>query len=306
MLDWDDLRFFLAVVRAGSLSAAARTLAVTQPTVGRRIAALERKLGAKLFLQSPSGQTPSKTGQMISSYAEQMEVEALSAERIASGRDAGLRGRVCITASEWMIGRVLGPLVGPFLAQHRELELDLLADERLLSLLRREADIALRISRFEQQDVVQREVGVVSFGLYAADTYLAQHGMPDFARQCQGHSLVAMSEHLKKIPDVDWLPSFASRARIAVRTNGREPMASMAAAGFGLACLPRFIGDHSPSLRLLPTPTPGPERRLWLGTSADARSVPRVKATAAFLSAAIGRLRTMLCPTVGGAKVSAK
>jgi DNA-binding transcriptional LysR family regulator len=296
MLDWDDLRFFLAVTRAGSLSAASRSLEVAQPTVGRRITALERKLGAKLFSPSPAGQLLSRTGRMILAHAEQMESGALAAERVASGRDAGLRGRVTITSSEWLIGSVLGPLLGPFLAQHPDLEFDLAADVRHLSLLRREADIALRPSRFEQQNVVQRVAGAIAFGLYAADSYLATNGMPDFLRQCEGHSLIAMSEELKKIPDLDWLPTVAARARVIVRTNGREPMVAMASAGLGLACLPRFLGDRAPHLRLLPTPTAGPERKLWLGTTADARSVLRVKASVSFLAAALGRMRPMLCP----------
>lgn len=296
MLDWDDLRFFLAVARAGSFSAAARGLGVTQPTVGRRIAALERSLGARLFVQAPAGQSLSSTGQLMLTRAEQMETAALAAERVASGRDAGLRGRVVVTASEWLVGGVLGPMLGPLVAAHPGLEFDLVADVRHLSLVRREADIAVRPSRFEQAEVVQREVGEVAFGLYASDSYLARHGMPDFAAQCEGHVLIAMSETLRKIPDVEWLPQIVARARVAVRTNGREPMMTMAAAGLGLTCLPRFLGDRAPNLRLLPTPVPGPRRQLWLGVHRDARSVPRVRASAAFLVEGLARLAWALGP----------
>jgi DNA-binding transcriptional LysR family regulator len=296
MLDWDDLRFFLAVARDGSLSAAARTLHVAQPTVGRRIAAFEQKLGARLFVHTPSGQVVSATGRRLVAHAERMELDALAALRVATGRDVGLRGRVCITASEWLIGSVLGPLIAPLVARHPELEIELVADVRHLSLVRREADLAIRPSKFEHQEVVQRAIAVVGFGLYASDGYLSRHGAPDFARHCEGHTLVAMSESLGKIPDVDWLPTFTSRARVVVRTNGRAPMATMAAAGIGITCLPRFVGDATPGLRLLPTPTPGPERQLWLGVHRDARAVPRVKATMAFLAQSIERLRPALRP----------
>jgi DNA-binding transcriptional LysR family regulator len=105
-----------------------------------------------------------------------------------------------------------------------------------------------------------------------------------------------MSESLGKIPDLNWLPTLTAKARVVVRTNGREPMASMAAANIGIACLPRFLGDATPGLRLLATPSPGPERQLWLGTHREARSVPRLKATTAFLSEALTRLRPALCP----------
>src|SRR3954467_150330 len=251
MLDWDDLRFVLAVARAGSKSAAAQLLKVTQPTVGRRIASLETQLGAKLFDHLPTGQRLSNTGAKLIAHAERMEEEALAVERVAAGRDAGLRGRVTITASEWLIGSVLGPALSPFCIANRELELELLADVRHLSLARREADIALRPSKFTQDGVLQRQVARLGFGLYASDTYVAQYGMPDFSLDCVGHSLIAMSESLTQIPDLDWLGRRASKARVAAGTNGRAPRATMAQAGLGMACLPRFVGDATPGLRLL-------------------------------------------------------
>jgi DNA-binding transcriptional LysR family regulator len=284
--DWDDLRYFLAVARAGSLSAAARVLGVTQPTVGRRLDAFQRRLGAKLFVRTPSGQVLSKTGHRLLLHAERIELQVLAASAVTSGRDAGLRGHVRITASEWMLGSVLGPSLRPFLLRHPELELELLADVRHLNLIRHEADIAIRPSWFEQKEVVQRELAVVAFGLYASDGYLAERGAPDFSRGGEGHLVIAMSESLGKVPDVTWLPELVGSARVAVRTNGRAPMATMAAAGIGMACLPRFVGDAMPGLRLLATPNPGPERRLW----------PRLKATVAFLVEAFGRLRPALCP----------
>lgn len=296
MLDWDDLRYFLAVARAGSLSAAAHSLGVTQPTVGRRITGLQQRLGAKLFTPTLTGQALSVSGRKLLPHAERMEVEGLAAERVTSGRDAGLRGRVRITASEWLIGAVLGPLLRPFVTLHTELELELSADVRHLNLTRRDADVAIRPSRFEQPEIVQRKVGVLAFGLYASDTYLAERGAPNFEQQCEGQRLIGMSEALAKIPDLDWLPGFANKASVVVRTNGREPMARMAAAGIGMACLPRFLGDATPNLRLLATPSPGPQRELWLGCHRDVRSIPRVRACIAFLSEGLGRLGAALCP----------
>jgi len=296
MLDWDDVRFFLAVVREGSMSAAARSLRVAQPTVGRRITALEHKLGANIFVHLPRGPVLSSTGQRMLAHAEQMEQGALSVARVAAGRDVGLRGRVTITASEWLIGSVLGPALAPFSERHAELEFELLADVRHLSLARRDADIALRPSKFEQQEVVQRPVAVVAFGLYASDSYLAKYGMPDFAANCAGHRLIAMSESLTKIPDLKWLSAIAAEARVAARTNGRAPMATMAQSGIGMACLPRFVGDATPGLRFLSTPEPGPERPLFLGAHREARAIPRVRASIAFLTAAFARLKGALRP----------
>lgn len=297
MLDWDDLRFFLAVARHESMSAAARVLHVAQPTVGRRIAAFEKRLGARLFRRTGSGWALSPSGRSMLAHAEAMDAQALAAEHAASGRDAGLDGEVRITASEWMIAAVLGPRLAPLLARHPALSIDLLAEARHLNLFRREADLAVRPSRFQQQEVVQREVAVLQFGVYASDAYLARRGPPDFAGRARGHELiVAGAEMGTTIVDIDWLPPLVGAARIAARTNGRIAMANLAAAGIGLACLPCYLGDATPGLRRIPVPRPAPRRELWLGVHRAARAVRRVKAVAAFVAEVFAHLRPALDP----------
>ncbi len=303
MTQWDDIRFFLAVAREGSLTAAALVLGVTQPTAGRRISALEKRLGAKLFTSTPTGQVLSPTGKQLVSYAERMDDSALAVERLASGRDTGIRGSVRITASEWLVDRVLAPMVAPLLDRHPELTLDLVADARHFSLVRREADVALRVSRFEHQDIVERAVGVVQFGLYASDAYLARHGLPDFARQCEGHCLITMSEGLTKIPELDWLPRVAAKARVVARANGRLPMATLAARDIGMAFLPRFLGDATSGLRHLISPEPTPERRLWLAAHRDTRTVPRVKVTLATLTRGLAELEPLAAANLSPKKL---
>ncbi|MRG93068.1 LysR family transcriptional regulator [Polyangium spumosum] len=295
MLDWDDLRFFLAVARHKSLTSAARALGVAQPTVGRRIDAFEQRLGAKLFRRTPSGFALSAVGEGMLAHAERMELDALAAERAAAGRDAGLAGHLRVTASEWLAVRVLGPLLVPFLARHPAISVDLVADARWLSLPRREADIALRPAAFEHQDVFQRKVARIGFGLYASEVYLAERGVPDFEKQCEGHALVTMDDE-PPIADVAWLRSVAARAHVAARTNGREAQAAMAAAGVGLVCLPRVLGDATAGLYLLAPPSPPPERTLWLGVHRDTRAVPRVKALVTHLAGALSPLAQALRP----------
>jgi DNA-binding transcriptional LysR family regulator len=296
MLDWDDLRILLAVARHGSMSAAARVLEVAQPTVGRRLSALERKLGAKLLATTPTGRVLTATGRRMVQHAERMELDALAAERVSAGRDVGMKGSVSVTASEWMVQRLLALVVAPLLTKHPALEVELIADTRPLNLARREADLAVRPARFEHQEIIQREVAGLSFGLYASHAYLAQHGMPDFSAQCEGHTLIAMSQSLATIVDVDFLPKVAAAARVVARANGREPMMTLASVGVGLACLPRFLGDANATLRHLPTPVPAPRRSLWLGVHRDVRSVARVKAVAAQLAEGLGRLKGALEP----------
>jgi DNA-binding transcriptional LysR family regulator len=298
MLDWDDLRFFLAVARNRTMSEAARTLRVAQPTVGRRIAAFEQRLGARLLRRSAAGWVLSPAGEGMLAHAEAMEAQALAAENLAAGRDAGLDGEVRITASEWMIATVLGPRLTPFLARHPALSIDLVAEARHLNLFRREADIAVRPSKFQQLEVFQRAVAVIQFGLYASDDYLARRGAPDFATKGQGHVLVAADAGMgATIVDIAWLPPLLGSARVAARTNGRLGMAAMAAAGIGIACLPCALGDATPGLRLLRTPEPGPRRQLWLGVHRTARAVRRVKAVTDFLIDGFAHLRAALAPS---------
>lgn len=140
-------------------------------------------------------------------------------------------------------------------------------------------------------------MAVIQFGIYASDGYLAQHGLPDFTRGCEGHVLIGLTEELTGVPDRDWLPAIAARARVAVRTNGREPMATMAVAGIGITCIPRVLGDATPGLRRLVTPVAEPRRQLWVGVHREARKIPRIQAALAFVIATFERLRRTLEPS---------
>ena len=239
----------------------------------------------------------SKAGQGMLVHAEQMEAQALAAAHLVSGRDAGLDGEVRITASEWMIATVLGPRLAPLLTRHPALSIDLVAEARHLNLLRREADIAIRPSRFPQLDVVQRQVAVLGFGLYASHDYVGRLGVPNFSAGARGHSLVlAGAEMGKTIVDTAWLSALAGAARGAARANSRLAMANLAVAGAGIACLPCYLGNATPGLRRIPTPEPGPRRQLWLGTQRDARKVRRVKTVVDFIAEVFVRLRSALDP----------
>jgi DNA-binding transcriptional LysR family regulator len=280
-MDWDDVRFFLAVARRRTLSAAARDLAVTQPTVGRRITAFERRLGAKLYIRRSGGFELTGAGTHMLEHAERMERDALAAERAVAGRDAGLRGVVRVTASEWLITSVVSPMMGALFTRYPQLELELVADQRHLNLSRREADIALRPRRFAQQALLQRATVTLGFGLYAAPRYLATRGTPragggDIAR--------------------DWLATAFPAATRAVRTNGRDAMVSLAAAGVGMACLARVVGDEVRALHRLPTPIPPPAPTLWLGMAREASTTPRVRAVASFLTEGLRAIQHVLAP----------
>lgn len=292
-MDWDDLRFFLMVARHRTLSAASRELAVTQPTVGRRLSALEERLGAKLFERRSDGFVLSASGQRILEHAERMEADALAAERRVRGRDEGVSGTVRITASEWMMTGVVAPLVASLLQQHAALTLELVVDTRHLNLARREADIALRPRRFEHQAVVQRSTCRLGFALYAAPDYLAELGVPK-AGDGRGHRLIVMSDDVGDVAR-DWLRATLPYASVSAKSNGRDAMLALATAGAGLACLARVVGDARPDLTRLPL-VGGPTPTLWMGVHRDAHGTPRVRAVTTHLAAELKRRQGQLCP----------
>lgn len=285
-MNWDDYRFFLAVARRGTLSAAAADLDVTQPTVGRRIAALERRLGTRLYVRGPGGLALSEAGGQMLEHAERIERDVLAAELRVSGRDAGPRGVVRITASEWLCTSLLSPLLSDLLGRYPQLEIELVADTRHLNLARREADLALRPRRFEHDAIVQRAIAPVAFALYAAPRYLASHGAP---RAGDGHGQVVIGM-LDGVGDVvrSWLAAALPRASRSVRTNGRDAMVTLATSGVGLACLARAVGDPIAALQRVELDPAPPAPMLWLGMHRDARATARIRAVATYVTQQLG------------------
>jgi DNA-binding transcriptional LysR family regulator len=180
-------------------------------------------------------------------------------------------------------------------ARNPELTVDVIAEPRHVNLTRRESDLAIRLRPFEHQDVHQRRLAHVEHGLYASPAYLAAHGAPSFAAGCAGHSVIGLHDDINDLAG-PWLKAIAPAARTTLRTNGREPMLTMAVAGAGLACLPRLLGDAHAGLRRLAVPRPAPERVLWLGVHRDARAIPRIRAASAFLVDELRRLQPALAP----------
>jgi DNA-binding transcriptional LysR family regulator len=285
-IEWDDLRYFLHLVREKSLSGAARKLGTTQPTMSRRLELLEKKLSAILFERLPSGLELTDTGRKILDHAERMEDAALAAQRIASGSSAGLTGTVRVTSAEWLGARILSPLLAGFCAAHPTITVELVTDAEALSLSRREVDVAVRFGRFQQDGLVQRKIGSIPFELYASSANLKEKGPPDFSRGGAGASLIAMNTALAdSVAETKWLRRYLPQAHVGFRSNSRDAQAAAAAAGGGLACLPTRLAAAYPELRTIKTPVPVPSRELWLGFHRDTGKVPRVRGVMDFIVA---------------------
>jgi DNA-binding transcriptional LysR family regulator len=293
MFGWDDARFFLEIHRTGSLSAAGRKLRVNQSTVGRRLVALELALGARLFDRTPDGYLPTPAGEALLPRAERMEEEALAAARDVAGGEARLAGTVRLTSPEAFGSRFLTTRLADFHRRYPDITLELVADNRALSLSRREADVALRLSRPTQPLLVTRQVAEVGVTLYASEGYLASRGRPRLA-DLSGHDLIGFDETFQPEAEVRWLAQHARGMRVVFKSNSQQAQLAAAEAGMGLALLSCYLADPVPGLvRVIPA-SKGVVRGLWLVLHRDLRHTVRVRALAEFLVEALHRERARL------------
>lgn len=294
MADWDDLRHFLAVAREGTLAGAGRTLGVDASTVGRRLVALEEALDAKLFDRTPAGLVLTDAGRGIRPAVEGMEAAALAVERRASGEDARLEGLVRITLTEAFAVDVVLPGFAPFRERHPGIEVRFLTDYGSLDLSRREADIAVRLTRPQDDTLVARKVGEIAIAPYASEGYLARRGLPDGAHGLAGHDVIGYVDAAAKWPEARWLSEFAPQARVAVRCNSLLSVVAATAAGLGVGLMPCLSGERAPGLRRVAPLVASLRRDIWLVVHPDLQQNARVRATLHFLAELIHRERPLL------------
>lgn len=300
VLDWDDLRFFLALARHGSLSAAARDLRVAQSTVGRRLASLEASLGVRLLNRTPDGYVATQAGEGVRARAERVEQEAMALERDVGGRDTRMAGLVRVTCAETVATHILAPCFASLHVQQPDLMIELIPNPRELSLAMREADISLRLKRPDQHDLVVRRVGALGFGLFASPGYLERHGGLDVAGGCPGHYLVTQLEDIQDATQTAWLADLAPRARIAMQTSSHEAAVSAALHGGGLACLARFRADKEGGLVRLDVPFPVPSADMFLVVHRDTRQTPRIRVALTHITEWVRRQAGVLLPVETG------
>ena len=287
-MDWDHLRVVLAVADAGGLSGAARALGLDAATVSRRLDALEAALRCKLFHRTRAGLAPNSAGAKLIEHARRIdgEVRALAFE--LAPEDRGLGGTVIVTATEAVAAAALAPALPAFQREHPEIALEVVTEIRALDLSRREADIALRLMMPPQRELKVRRLGPVRYALYASPGYLAEHGMPRADGPLAGHRIIDWPLPYTVIPQVPWLRARAEGARVVLRSNSAMVRRAAAAAGSGIAMLPRLLADGDAALVALKTDEP-PRQDLYLATHRDLAAVPRIRTTLDFLAGAVRR-----------------
>ncbi len=245
---WELLRTFLEVVRDGSLSGAARRLGLTQPTVGRHVDALESALNLSLFTRSPQGLIPTSAALDLVPHAESMAAAAAALRRAASGEAATDRGTVRITASEIMGCEVLPSILASFRRKHPHVELELALSNRNENLLRRDADIAVRMNRPTQNALVARRIGKTIIGLYAHKDYLAEFGTPESVTDLDSHCLIGFDRDDRSFRSAGWLAAPITRAQFGFRCDSDPAQFAALCAGMGIGGCQLLLAIPRPDL----------------------------------------------------------
>jgi DNA-binding transcriptional LysR family regulator len=288
-LDWNALQFVLALARTGALERAAETLGVDPSTVSRRVRALESALGARVFERSLSGHRLTAIGGRLVETAERVASEIAAMESEAASTDERLAGTVRIATSDTMSRLHVAPFAAQFARLHPQLAFEIVADQRAANLVRRETDMAIRMVRTAQAQLVSRRLATIGHGLYASREYLGARPF-DVGDDLQGHVLVGYHESLARMPEARWLDARARGARFAVRANRVDALMIAAASGIGLAVLPCYMADPDPRLVRLLGPDHVVSRDIWLVMHRDSRRIARFRAFADYLAAEFRKL----------------
>ena len=276
-IGWELYRSFLSVLNEGSLSGAARALGVAQPTVGRHVAALEKSLGLALFTRSQIGLMPTEAALSLRSYAEAMQSTAAALERAAASQGMGVRGTVRVTASDVIGVEVLPPIIASLRDEHPDLVLELVLTDRMQDLLRREADIAVRMARPRQELLVARRVGQIELGLHAHQRYLSRHGTPNTMADLANHALIGFDQTTAFIRSAGKGLSGWRREAFAMRTDNNLAQLALIRSGAGIGVCQAAIARRDDSIVRLFTRQFSLQMETWITMHEDLRNSPRCR-----------------------------
>jgi DNA-binding transcriptional LysR family regulator len=294
MIDWNDLRHLLAVAREGSTAAAARTLRVNQSTVVRRVAALEKALGLRLFDKKRDGYRLTSEGVVLVEEATAVEAAVLTLTRRASSLDSALTGLLRVTLPEGMALGFIQPLLNAFHRQYRGIQVKLMIEDRYRDLGDGHADVALRAGPPGDDTLVGRKLTDAAWAVYGSRDYVDRCGIPACPEDLNSHRLIGFEDSIAHITAARWLQNIAPRGEIASRSNSILGLLFAVQSGFGLAMLPCLIGDPEADLVRVFDPLPELKFGLWILTHRDLHKTPKVRAFFDFMAAEIEPFRPLL------------
>ena len=295
MFDWNDLRHLLAVARNGSTIAAAKALGLSQSTVHRRLAELQRRMGRHLFVRHAVGYRLTEAGKEIVPLAERVEAAVSDIERHVAASEDAPTGTVRVTCSESIGYRLMrSPLLDAFAARHPDLKIELLMGDRYFDLGKGEADIAIRAGEAHDESLVGRRIADVPWAVYGSRSYIQRYGTISEARDIAGHAVIGFDGDMKDHAAAQWLRSVAPAARIAARSTSVPGLMMTVKSGAGIAPLPSPMAGQDPDLILMLGPIPAIRSYIYLLSHPDLRQMPRVRAVFDFFAAEQPAFRKVL------------
>ena len=295
MFEWSDLRYFLAVARHGSTLAAAKALKLSQSTVQRRLAELERRIGRPLVKRSPTGYRLTEFGQEMLPFAERVEHAVQAMEQHRGTVERGEVGVIRITCPEPIMYRITqSSLLDRFHARYPGLRIEFVMSDKYLDLAKGDADVALRSGDTDDDVLVGRKIADSIWAVYASRKYIERRGKPDRVEALDRHAIVGLDESMANHRATKWLREVAPDAEMSARINSVLGLVSAAKSGIGLAPLPTALGDAEADLVRVLGPIPELTRSWRLLTHPDLRQTPRVAAFFDFVNDELASFRPIL------------
>lgn len=288
-LDWNLIKSFAAVADTGSLSAAARRLEASQPTLGRHVAELERVLGVTLFRRGRTGYELTDAGAALFERAQVVSEHASAFLRLASGASEDMRGTVRISASEIVSAYVLPPMLARLALEEPEIEIEIVATNQVDNLLRRDADIAIRMVKPSQLDLVARKIADLPLVACAAASYLERRGWPREPFDLLEHDVLGFDRDDLIIRGFAQMGVEVDRHAFRFRTDNQIVLFEAMRAGMGIGFAQRRLVEEDPLLEMLLPDLPLPTLPMWLAMHRDVRTSPRIRRVADFLHEALRR-----------------
>ena len=289
MYDWNDLRYFLELSRQGKLIRAAARLHVDHTTVSRRITALEKQLDVRLFDKSPNGYQLTDAGLRLLPLAEEIETASNRLYQDIAGKDARLGGTVRVATPEALGSQVIARHVTEFRREHPDIEIELVAETRRMSLSKREADIAISFSRPESGRLIAWKLCDYRLRLYAARAYLARHAPINKPEDLAPHAFVSYIDDLIEMPELRFFDNTIKNANVVFRSTNVSAQFNAILDGIGLGLVHCFMAAREPRLAVVLPDRISVERTYWLLVHEDLRQVARVDAVCRFLTDILGR-----------------
>lgn len=291
MYDWNDLKVFLAVSRAGSTLGAARLLNVNQSTVARRVDALERALGTQLFERRPDGYRLTGNGREILPIAVSAEIQHIALNDVVAARSRAIAGTIRVTTTELLATMILTPLVSALRQSLPDVKIELFAEDQARDLMRSEADVAIRMGAPpDEPSLIHRNLGQSVWGLFAARSYVDRYGLPNSPEDLADHAIIGGSGNLADLSTLRWLAALAPNSEVAMRCNSVPNLIAAVRSGVGIGPLPCLAATADSSLVRCLGPDFQKSADIWLIYHESQRQAPHIRA---FVDAAVGHFASM-------------